>query len=104
MAPLIVAIAEAVGPPAPFRGYPPDYLGNVYTESERGPRATAILRIWGHGDQWLIQQLESEVPSFATIDASSAVGRACMGGALGPRWVVGDRYGTGKLYARRWLE
>lgn len=104
MAPLIVAIAEAVGPPAPFCGYLPDYLGTVYTESERGPRATAILRIWGRGDQWLIQRVESEVPSFATIDACSAVGRACTGGALGSCWVVGDRYGTGKLYARRWLE
>jgi hypothetical protein len=104
MAQAIVAIAEAVGPCSPFRGYPPDYLGTVTTESEWGPRAIAILRIWGRGDQWLIRQLEGEVPSFATIDADSEVGRACTGGALGPGWVVSDRYGTGKLYSRRWPE
>jgi hypothetical protein len=102
MAQAIVAIAEAMGPCSPFRGYPPVYLGTVHTESEWGPRAIAILRIWGSGDQWLIQQLEGKVPSFATIDVDSEVGRACTGGALGPTWVVCDRYGTGKLYSRRW--
>tara|TARA_B100000886_G_scaffold221442_1_gene153968 strand:- start:1034 stop:1348 length:315 start_codon:yes stop_codon:yes gene_type:complete len=100
----IVALAEAVGPCCPSRGILPETLGTVYTESDRGPQATAILRIWGRGDQWLVQRIDSEVPAFATVDATSPVGLACTTGALGAHWVVSDRYGTGRLYARRRVE